>query len=394
MEYNPAILKAEFLRAFGAGGKVSVFEAPARINIIGEHIDYNGGLVFPCAIDKKIFIAVRLRSDSLIHYMDLRFSEKYEFDLKEKKLPISSAGGYANYLNGALNVLGLSLEQGFDVLIGSNIPAGGGVSSSSALEECFLCAINDLFCLGKSPTELALLGQRCENEELHMNCGIMDQYIIANAKKGFATLLDCATLKAQYIPLKLGDYTFVVMNTKKPRELDHSPYNARRRECEEALRMLGRDVPSLCSLTEEQFAARKSLLTDGVLLCRTRHCVTEMARVKKAVEALRNDDLATLGRLMSASHESLKKDYEATGRELDTMVSAALSQKGVLGARVTGAGFGGCAIALVEKARVEEFTKKVGAQYEKAVGYKGEFFSCTTADGARRVGEEEWGGEE
>jgi galactokinase len=387
---TPEALRKEFEELYGAGGEIRLFASPARINIIGEHIDYNGGKVFPAAIDRYLYCAIRKRNDSKIIYDDLFFPGHYEFDTSTD-FKFSKENDYANFLNGILSCMkkrGISLPCGFECLIASNVPSAGGISSSSALECGFAWAVSETFGLGISRKDIALMGQQSEHEFMNVNCGIMDQYIIATGKKNTAEVLDCAKIEHEYVPLNLGDYRFVVMNTKKQRKLADSKYNERRSQCEEGLATLqaaGLNVPDLCSITPQVFAEKGSAIKDDVIYRRVRHCVTEMDRVLKAVDALKANNLTELGRLLYASHESLKNDYEVTGIELDTLVDQASKQKGCIGARMTGAGFGGCAIALVHKDNVDDFINNVGREYKKVVGYDGAFFGCSSGDGVREI---------
>ena len=390
-EIKPEQLKDEFIELYGKNdGEVRVFASPARINIIGEHIDYNGGKVFPAAIDKYLYCAIRKREDSKIIYNDLFFPGTFTFDTNDN-FEYKKEYDYANFLNGILYCMkkkGLKFPCGFEVLIASNVPSAGGISSSSALECGFAWAVSETFGFDISRKDIALMGQQSEHEFMNVNCGIMDQYIIATGKKDTAEVLDCAKIEHEYVPLNLGDYRFVVMNTKKQRRLADSKYNERRSQCEEALGILqrgGLNVPNLCSITPKQFEEYSYCLKDEVLLKRARHCVTEMDRVLKAVDALRNDNLKELGQLLYKSHESLKDDFEVTGIELDTLVDAASKQEGCIGARMTGAGFGGCAIALVHKDKVSDFITNVQDEYTSIIGYNGGFFACSSGDGVKEI---------
>jgi len=390
-DVTPELLKANFIEVYGDnGGEIRMFASPARINIIGEHIDYNGGKVFPAAIDKYLYCAIRKRPDTKIVYNDLFFPGTYEFDTNTD-FKFDKANDYANFLNGILCCMkkrGLTFPCGFDCLIASNVPSAGGISSSSALECGFAWAVSETFGFNISRKDIALMGQQSEHEFMNVNCGIMDQYIIATGKKDTAEVLDCAKVEHEYVPLNLGDYRFVVMNTKKQRKLADSKYNERRAQCEEGLATLnanGANIPDLCSLTVDQFNKIGSCIKDEVIYRRVRHCVTEMDRVLKAVDALKANDLQGLGQLLYGSHNSLRDDYEVTGIELDTLVDQASKQPGCIGARMTGAGFGGCAIALVHKDNVENFIKNVGAEYKKVVGYEGAFFGCSSGDGVKEL---------
>ncbi|AEE17776.1 galactokinase [Treponema brennaborense] len=375
--------------------EIHFYAAPARINIIGEHIDYNGGKVFPAAIDKYIYLALRRRTDATVKYDDVRFPGEFSFSITDN-FTYKKENDYCNYLNGILTILkdrGFTFETGFEALFFSCIPAGGGISSSSALECCFAYAVSDLYGLGIDGVEIAKIGQESEHRFMNVNCGIMDQFIIATAKKETAILLDCATLEYQYVPLKLGDYRFVVMNTNKKRQLSDSKYNERVSECKIGLGVINakltslgkKTVPDLCSLSSQDFAELQDSVKDPIILKRIRHCVTENERVYKAVAALKAGALADLGVLMNASHDSLRNDYETTGIELDTLHEEANKTAGCLGSRVTGAGFGGCAIALIHKDGYNDFVKKVGAAYKDKIGYEATFFECGTGGGAHSI---------
>ena len=396
-EYDPKELPAEFVRVYGGSEKdIRVYASPARINIIGEHIDYNGGKVFPAAIDRYLYVAIRKRKDSKIVYNDVRFPGTYEFDVNDS-FAFDKKNDYANYLNGILSQLkakNYRFDSGFEILMASNVPAGGGISSSSALECGFAYAVSDVFGFKIDRVEIAKLGQRSEHNFMGVNCGIMDQFIIATGKKNTAEMLDCATLEYEYAPLELGDYRFVVMNTNKVRKLSDSKYNERRSQCEAALKILvdngvkgldGGAIKALCELTPSKWEAVSHFVSDEILRKRARHCVYENQRVLDAVSALKAGDLEKLGLLLNASHESLKNDYEVTGLELDTLAETSQKQEGCLGSRMTGAGFGGCAIALVHKDKVASFIENVQKEYTAKVGYAAGFFQCETGDGVARV---------
>ncbi|MBQ7158997.1 MAG: galactokinase [Treponema sp.] len=389
-EYNPDDLTAAFVKLYGGNEKdVAVFSSPARINIIGEHIDYNGGKVFPAAINRYLYVAIRKREDSKIVYNDVRFPGTYEFDVNDIFV-YDKKNDYANYLNGILSQLkerGCSFPCGFDVLMASNVPAGGGISSSSALECGFAYAVSETFGFGIDRVEIAKLGQMSEHRFMGVNCGIMDQFIIATGKKNFAEKLDCATLEYEYAPLDLGDYRFVVMNTNKVRRLADSKYNERRSQCEEALKILkasGVEIKALCDISPKLWDSTKDFISDPILQKRAKHCVYENQRVLDAVDALNKGDLAKLGALLNDSHASLKDDYEVTGIELDTLAETAQKQDGCLGARMTGAGFGGCAIALVHKDKLDAFIESVQSAYVAKIGYEAGFFACESGDGVAR----------
>ena len=390
-EYTPEELKSAFLKLYGGDeASVKLYSSPARINIIGEHIDYNGGKVFPASINRYLYIAIRKRNDAKVLYNDARFPGTYEFDINQTFV-FDKANDYANYLNGILQQLkerGFKFDCGFEILMASNIPAGGGISSSSALECGFAYAVIDTFGFDLDRIEIAKLGQMSEHNFMNVKCGIMDQFIIATGKKNHAELLDCNTLDYEYVPLELGDYRFVVMNTNKVRKLADSKYNERRGQCEQALKILqdnGVGVKALCELAPADWEKCSALVSDPVLNKRARHCVLENQRVIDAAATLKEGNLVRLGELLNASHKSLKEDYEVTGIELDTLAETSQKQEGCLGARMTGAGFGGCAIALVHKDKINSFIENVQSTYEKAIGYKAGFFVCETGDGVTKI---------
>ena len=388
--YDPRELPKDFVKIYGGTeDSVSVFSSPARINIIGEHIDYNGGMVFPAAINRYLYVAIRKRNDTKIIYNDARFPGTFEFDVNDN-FSYKKENDYANYLNGILSQLkekGFSFPCGFEILMASNVPAGGGISSSSALECGFAYAVSETFGFGIDRIEIAKLGQMSEHNFMNVNCGIMDQFIIAMGKKNTAVMLNCDTLEYQYAPLELGDYRFVVMNTNKQRKLADSKYNERRSQCEEALKILqdsGLKITALCQLTPDEWEKSKDAIKDEILLKRARHCIYENQRVKDAVKVLEAKNLPELGKLLNASHKSLKEDYEVTGIELDTLAEESQKQPGCLGARMTGAGFGGCAIALVHKDSIDTFIENVQKAYTEKIGYAAGFFACESGDGVSR----------
>ncbi|WP_191015803.1 galactokinase [Treponema zioleckii] len=386
-EYDPKELIPEFVKIYGGNAAdIKIYSSPARINIIGEHIDYNGGKVFPAAINRYLYVAIRKRNDSKIVYNDVRFPGTFEFDINDD-FKFDKKNDYANYLNGILSQLkakGCLFPCGFEILMVSNVPAGGGISSSSALECGFAFAVSETFGFNLSRVEIAKLGQMSEHNFMGVNCGIMDQFIIATGKKNYAEKLDCATLEYEYAPLELGDYRFVVMNTNKVRKLSDSKYNERRSQCETVLATLqknGVKINALCELSPAKWEEVKGFVSDEILLKRAKHCVYENQRVLDAVSALKNGDLVSLGKLLNASHKSLKEDYEVTGIELDTLAETAQKQEGCLGSRMTGAGFGGCAIALVHKDKIDSFIENVQKTYSGVIGYEAGFFACETGDG-------------
>ncbi|KOO41123.1 galactokinase [Priestia koreensis] len=367
-----------------------VFFSPGRINLIGEHTDYNGGNVFPCAITFGTAAIAKERNDALIRLYSLNFPDKGIMEFSIDHLDYRKEHDWANYPKGMIRYLkeqGYNISTGMDILFYGNIPNGAGLSSSASIELATGVVLEGIFNLTINRLELVKTGKRVENEFIGVNSGIMDQFAIGMGKANHAILLDCNTLKFEYAPIHLKDHKIIIMNTNKRRELADSKYNERRNECEQALAQLQSDisVSTLGELTEAAFEAHKHVITSDVLQRRARHAVYENQRTLKASEALRNGNLDKFGKLMNESHISLRDDYEVTGIELDTLVSVAWEQPGVLGARMTGAGFGGCAIAIVENAEVDQFIEEVGHQYRTAIGYDATFYVASVGDGAREV---------
>ncbi|MEL3912709.1 galactokinase [Treponema pedis] len=383
-------LKEEFILQYGKSeNEIIIAAAPARINIIGEHIDYNGGLVFPAAINLFLFIALRKRSDRKIIYKTKREKKLFEFFIDDN-FKFESKNSFANYLNGMLKFLkeeGLNITCGFEVLISSDIPAGSGLSSSAALESGFGTAVCSIFNFKIDGITLAKIGKRVENDFLGLKSGMMDQFAITMGKENNAILLNTSSLEYKYIPLNIEPYKIAVMNSNKPRKLTESKYNERKAECEKALAYLqqNKQIKFLCELNFKDYKKAEPQLKNNcsdAIAKRVRHCVTESERVAKAVEALKQNDLKLCGKLLCESHISLKEDYEVTGKELDSLFFAAIKQEGCLGARMTGAGFSGCAIAIVHKDCFTQFAQSVGKIYKAETGLTASFFPCSIANGA------------
>ena len=375
-------LEQLFIDNFGVKAE-SIYKAPARINLIGEHIDYNGGKVLPAAISCYIKALVSKREDSVISAFSSNIGSKHSVELNQIKY--SKEYDWANYIFGVFYTLrsaGYLIPCGLKILIDSQIPLGSGLSSSAALLDLILYIANDIYNLGISMKNIAKLAQNCENSYCGLKCGIMDQAAIALGLKDKALLLDCAKFEYEYIDLKLGEYTFVVMKTNKPRALVESKYNERVEECEKALSLIKDEYPvsNLCELKIEDLPRVEQLINDDIIYRRVRHVVTENERVYQFIRALRHGDIELLGELLDASHSSLKYDYEVTGDHLDTIVEAA-KIAGAVGARMTGAGFGGCAIALIKKDEFKEFKAKVEDYYYKEIGIMPEVFNVDIVDG-------------
>lgn len=386
---NAAELETLFRSTFGSGSYRSFF-APGRINLIGEHTDYNGGHVFPCAITYGTYALAAKRSDRMIRMYSVNFPDKGIVECPLDDLAYRSEDDWANYPKGmiaALKERGYIIEEGLDLLIYGNIPNGAGLSSSASIEMVTGVMLEALFHLKIDRIEMVKLGQMVENRYIGVNSGIMDQFAIGMGKKACGMLLDCQTLNYRYAPIELDHHVIVIMNTNKRRELAGSKYNERRGECEEALRILQEKVPaqSLGELSAETFERYASAISSETVRKRARHAVTENERTIQALEALERNDLYTFGELMNASHRSLRDDYEVTGKELDALVEAAWKQNGVIGARMTGAGFGGCAIAIVEKTAADDFLREVGRAYLSEIGYEASFYIANIGDGACEI---------
>lgn len=366
------------------------FFAPGRINLIGEHTDYNGGHVFPCAITYGTYAVARKREDQLVRLYSINFPDNgiIEFDLTQ--LDYDKKHNWANYPKGMIRYIkevGYEILQGFDCIIEGNIPNGAGLSSSASIELLTGVLLDGLFKLEIPRLDMIKIGKRVENEFIGVNSGIMDQFAIGMGKKDAGILLDCQTLKYEYAPIQLEGYKILIMNTNKRRELADSKYNERRGECEEALAQLQQKLPieALGQLTEKQFDENQSLIANETVRKRAKHAVYENVRTLNALEALKAGNLEAFGQLMNQSHISLRDDYEVTGVELDSLVETSWKQPGVLGARMTGAGFGGCAIAIVENEQVESFIANVGAAYQDKIGYSADFYVASIGDGAKEI---------
>ncbi|WP_261807044.1 galactokinase [Lapidilactobacillus luobeiensis] len=373
---------------------VANYFAPGRINLIGEHTDYNGGHVFPAAISLGTYAAMAPRQDQTLHLYSANFKQEAVRVIALDKLAFAKADGWTNFVKGEFALLqeaGHKFDHGLDIYFYGNLPAASGLSSSSSIELLTGAIINDVYQLGISQLDLIKLGQQVENQYIGVNSGIMDQFAIGMGRKDQAIFLDTNSLAYQYYPLDLQDYRVVIMNTNKPRALSDSKYNQRRAECEAALAELQRvvKITTLGDLSAETFDEYSYALDDEILLKRARHAVWENQRTIRAAQALTNHDLAEFGRLMNASHVSLEYDYEVTGLELDTLVHTAWQQAGVFGARMTGAGFGGCAIALVKNDQIPSFITSVGTVYAETVGYEAGFFVAQIADGPHKITETE-----
>ena len=384
--YLRELISFDFKNAFGREPELISY-APGRVNLIGEHTDYNGGHVLPCALEFGIYCAAAQRGDGKVLLRSSAFSEggTDEYELEGGMPERSSWTVYPMGVLRALADAGIEIKRGADMAFLGNIPSGSGLSSSAALEVAAalaLCALNGI---ELDRTKLALICQRAENIYAGVNCGIMDQFASACGMKDHAVFLDTATLEHEYVPLELGEAELVVVNSKCKHSLAGSEYNVRRQQCEEALKLLSpvTGKSALCHITPEEFEACKGVVTDPVLIKRARHAVSEEARTLAACAALKGGDIARFGRLMNESHISLRDDYEVSCRELDILTELAWSCPYVLGARMTGGGFGGCMVCIVEKERADEFRAKVEKGYYEATGLTAEFYFTSPADGAK-----------
>ncbi|OON99337.1 MAG: galactokinase [Epulopiscium sp. Nele67-Bin004] len=361
------------------------FFSPGRINLIGEHIDYNGGLVFPCAITIGTYAAVSQRDDKKVYAYSMNFEDLGIIEFSLDNLDYDKSHNWVNYMKGVVKCLkddGYNIETGCNIVVHGNIPNGSGLSSSASLELLCIQIFKTLDKLDISPVDGAKLGQQVENNYIGVNSGIMDQFAISLGKADHAILLNCDTLEYDYAPLSLPNHKIIIMNTNKRRELADSKYNERRSECESALERF--DVPNLCQVSIDTLENSKPILSD-IEYRRARHVVTENERVGLAVECFNNNDLEEFGKLLNASHISLRDDYEVTGVELDTLVEAAWEEDGVVGARMTGAGFGGCSLAIVETDKVDSFIKNVGQKYLDKIGYEASFYVAEIGDGPKQI---------
>lgn len=383
-------LKNDFTEIFNEN-PTNIYFSPGRVNLIGEHTDYNGGNVFPCALSIGTYGLTTKRDDKKIRLYSNNFKDigVIEFDLDQLKF--EKEHNWANYPKGVIKTFkdhGFDISKGFNVLVYGNIPNGSGLSSSASLELLTSIILKDTFNLEVDMVSMVKMSQEAENKFIGVNCGIMDQFAIGMGAKDCAILLDCNTLEYRYSKISMNGYKLVIGNTNKKRGLVDSKYNERRAECEEALRILKeyKNVSSLGELTEEDFESLKDKIENPIIRKRAKHAVLENIRTQKAVKTLENNDIKTFGELMNQSHISLRDDYEVTGIELDTLVEAAWDQKdNVIGSRMTGAGFGGCTISIVKEDAIDEFINYSTEKYEKIIGYKPSFYVVDISDGTRKL---------
>lgn len=381
----------KFAELFGNADGARFYFSPGRVNLIGEHTDYNGGHVFPCALTLGTYGAARRRDDRKLHFYSMNLDSFGIVEASLDDLTNKKAYNWANYPLGvvwAFAEKGYKLDQGFDMVIWGNIPNGSGLSSSASLEVLTGVILTDLFGITDlTMTDLALIGQYSENNFNGCNCGIMDQFAVAMGKKDNAIFLDTSTLKYEYAPIELKDAKIIITNSKVKHSLVDSAYNDRRRECAEALAELqaGVEIDSLGDLTPEEFESHKSLIKDSVRLKRAKHAVYENQRTIDAVSALKEGNIERFGELMNQSHISLRDDYEVSCEEIDILVDLAWKIPGVIGSRITGGGFGGCTVSIVKNDAVDTFIETIGEAYKEKVGHEAEFYTVDIGDGASRL---------
>jgi galactokinase len=395
-------LKSAFEQAYGHRAE-KIFFSPGRVNLIGEHTDYNGGCVFPCALSFGAWLAIAPNADKVLRFRSMNMPQVYEIAIDQ----IAPQGdrAWCNYALGCIEIIArrhpeASLKNGYDLLYYGNVPAGAGLSSSAAMEvvtarafteEMGMKGLVDERVSGLEDkayrTELALIGQACEHEYAGVMCGIMDQFASAQGKKDHAIYLNCDTMEFEHVPVKLDGIKVVITNTHSPHHLDSGAYNDRVRQCKTAVEQISKVKPIkfLAELTEDDWREVESAITDPIAKKRARHVVGEVARTAEAVAALQRGEIAYFGELMTASHVSLRDDYEVTGPELDALAEAAWQVEGVLGSRMTGGGFGGCTVSLVRDEAIEAFKAFVGEEYARKTGLKADFYVAEIGDGVMRL---------
>ena len=374
----------------GSADGARFFFSPGRVNLIGEHTDYNGGHVFPCALTMGSYAIVKKRDDKKIRFVSLNFENAGISESNLDDIQYVKKNGWANYLIGvvwAFAEAGYTIDQGFDLAMWGNIPSGAGLSSSASIEVLMGTILKTMYSIPVDMVAVAKFGQKSENDFCGMNCGIMDQFAVAMGNKDNAIFLDTADLSYEYAPIKLSDAKIMITNSHVKHSLVDSAYNDRRRESTNALKALQTklSINGLGDLTEDEFEANKSLISDPVELKRAKHAVYENQRTIKAVAALKNNDIESFGKLMNASHVSLRDDYEVSCPEVDKLVEIEWSVPGVIGSRITGGGFGGCTVSIVKNDALENFKKTVLSEYKKACGIDAEIYEAEIGDGAREL---------
>ncbi|MVP01710.1 galactokinase [Paenibacillus lutrae] len=383
-------LRKKFIDLYGGTEvDITVFHAPGRVNLIGEHTDYNGGYVFPAALTFGTTLLLRANEDRQVRFASTNFESRGSRPLED--MIYRQEDDWMNYPKGIIALLqkkGQGLQSGYDLLFHGEIPNGAGLSSSASIEVVTAYGLLQAEGHPIDRVEIALLSQQAENEYMGVNCGIMDQFAVANGREDHAILLMCDTLDYRHVPFLSGSYKLVIGNTNKRRGLVDSAYNERRSQCEQAVKDLQVRFPDLALLGQlslEQFEANKDVITDETVRRRAQHVVEEIDRVLRSIDVLQANDLEAFGKLMIGSHESLRDLYEVTCRELDVMVEEALKVPGVLGSRMTGAGFGGCTVSLVHEDSIDRFREEVGRVYTEKTGLKADFYVCSIGDGVNEV---------
>lgn len=383
-------VKSKFLEVFGAENgenEIRSYHSPGRVNLIGEHTDYNGGYVFPCALSFGTYAVARKRNDSIMKFASTNFDLKVEVDLNDNKYV--KEHDWTNYTKGVVDqfVKNSSNISGFEVMFSGNIPNGAGLSSSASLELAMSVVLNDLFDLNYSMIDMVKLSQKAENEFVGLNCGIMDQFAVGMGKKDNAMFLNCRNLEYEYAPVVLKGAKIVIANSHKRRGLADSKYNERRSECEKAVEDLKKvmNIECLADVSVEEFEKNKLTIESEVCRKRAEHVVYEDDRTLKAVKMLQEGKIDEFGKLMNASHDSLRDLYEVTGLELDTLVEEARKIEGTIGSRMTGAGFGGCTVSIVKDDYIDKFIDEVGKNYKAKTGLTAEFYVAEIGDGAKRI---------
>ena len=366
-----------------------IFFAPGRVNLIGEHTDYNGGFVFPCALSFGTYILLSKNDEQKINFRSLNMEAIYSLELTQLSEPLPNKA-WANYPLGVFAQFikrGVAITQGYDILFWGNVPAGAGLSSSAAMEVVTAYALNELLGTQYGLADLAKIGRAAEHEFAGVMCGIMDQFASAHGKADHAIYLNCDTLEYDLVPVKLEGIKVLVINTHSQHKLDSVSFNDRVRQCQLAVEQINavRPIQYLAELSQVEFEQIKDAITDEIAHRRARHVVGEVQRTKDAVEALKNGDIVKFGQLMNQSHVSLRDDYEVTGPQLDALAEAAWKIDGVLGSRMTGGGFGGCTVSLVQEQAIPTFIEKVGAEYTEKTGLTADFYIAEIGDGAHRI---------
>jgi len=380
-------LKAKFIEKYGEG-EISGYFSPGRVNLIGEHTDYNGGFVFPCALSFGIYCLIRTTDRKTVRFASLDMS--FETEVKLENLNIAIGKEWVNYPIGVFAQFmkkGLNFDKGADLLFYGDVPTGAGLSSSAALEVVTAVVINDIYGFGIDRVELAKMGQKAEHEFALVNCGIMDQFVSAMGKKDHAVFLNCDTLAYDLVPVKLDGVKIVISNTNSPHKLDSGKYNERVAECHAAVKAIQpfQQINALGEISWDDFLKVEDKIENETVRGRARHVVSEIKRTEDAVKALRAGDLIQFGKLMNDSHDSLRDDYEVTGFELDTMVEEGRKIEGVIGTRMTGGGFGGCTVSLVKTEAIDTFIEQVGKNYVQKTGLKPLFYVAEIGDGGKKL---------